>query len=253
MPGLGDFLSNTFGAVSGAFDTGARSAGARQQAQQWWEQAFESQAREEARRYDATLQVQQDTLKNNYRIALMNARSEEERNRITEEYNRAQVELAKGRLGLEYLSTAAQLRGPEDYFQQSDFMRGASERQDVPIFVQALQNNQRMPAFQAPGGAPTAVSAEGMLGQMTGQGGAGGTNVQAQNDSALAAIKGIGAAGGIKLGGGALEQLSKDELGLLKSGIEKGGPGQTALSWDTFLSGYNRSRVRNNAASAKVA
>lgn len=61
--------------------------------------------------------------------------------------------LDRGRLGLDYLSAAAQMGGPASVFQQADFLRGARQRGDVPGFLGSLANNTQLPAFTGAGNA----------------------------------------------------------------------------------------------------
>jgi hypothetical protein len=84
--------------------------------------------------------------------------------------------LAQGQLGQQYLATAAQLQGPQNTFQLSNYLRGAQGNPNVPVYLQNLMNNQGMAPFQATGNtAPTPQSAGGLLGQM-GYGGNTGAN-----------------------------------------------------------------------------
>jgi hypothetical protein len=77
--------------------------------------------------------------------------------------------LQQGQLGQQYLSTAAQLQGPQNTFQLSNYLRGAQANPNVPVYLQNLMSNQGTAGFQAPGAtAPTPVSATGLIGQMGG-------------------------------------------------------------------------------------
>jgi len=77
--------------------------------------------------------------------------------------------LQQGQLGQQYLSTAAQLQGPQNTFQLSNYLRGAAGNPNVPVYLQNLANNMAAPAFQATGTtAPTPQSAAGLIGQMGG-------------------------------------------------------------------------------------
>jgi hypothetical protein len=77
--------------------------------------------------------------------------------------------LQQGQLGQQYLSTAAQLQGPQNTFQLSNYLRGAQANPNVPVYLRNLMSNQGTAGFQAPGAtAPTPVSATGLIGQMGG-------------------------------------------------------------------------------------
>lgn len=244
-----DFFSSAMSQVAGAFNSGFNAIRDQQNFQNWLTQGLGSISTEATRQFDLNYELQKKQIDNQYQIAIRNAKTAEEAQRIQKWYQEQQVRLAESRLGLDYLTTAAQMRGPGDWAQFSDFLRGASQRQDVPVFVQALQNNTRMPAFQAAGGQPTPASADALLAQMTGQGGggaaAGGANNRSQDEMAFSAIADIGARGANQLGGGALEQLLPEELQMLASGLERAG-----YSMPAFLTQYARSRVNNRVQDA---
>ena len=63
--------------------------------------AAENASTENRRRFDATLENQQTQLKQNYQIALRNARTNDDVARANAEYQAGQLELARGRLGLD--------------------------------------------------------------------------------------------------------------------------------------------------------
>jgi len=80
--------------------------------------------------------------------------------------------LQQGQLGQQYLSTAAQLSGPQNTFQLSNYLRGAQGNPNVPVYLQNLAGNMGMPAFQGTGStAPTPLSMGGLAAGMgyTGQ------------------------------------------------------------------------------------
>jgi len=91
-----------------------------------------------------------------------------------------QIQMAQANLGLSYLGQAAQLGGPSDYFQQSNFFRGAQGNPGVPTFLSALQNGLTMPAFGATGDtAPIAQNMDTLAQQLTGGATPGVTNTPA--------------------------------------------------------------------------
>jgi hypothetical protein len=168
------------------------------------------------------------------------------------EFN-AQNALAQGQLGQQYLATAAQLQGPQNTFQLSNYMRGAQGNPNVPVYLQNLANNTGTAAFQASGStAPTPNSIGGLQSQMgganqnyyTGQQGAGGTNPGWDYNSTLNSINSIAQRGAQGLAPGSLERLSPDELAAFGSGL-----GAAGYSLPSFLNQYQNSRVGQQAPS----
>jgi hypothetical protein len=165
------------------------------------------------------------------------------------EFN-AQNALGQGQLGQQYLATAAQLQGPQNTFQLSNYLRGAAANPDVPVYLNALQNNMGLPAFQGTGNqAPTPASMSGLAAGMgAGAPASGGTDTSGGATSGwnygntLDAIKGIASKGAQALGPGSLERLSPDELQAFGSGL-----GAAGYSLPSFMSQYNSSRVGQNA------
>lgn len=146
--------------------------------------------------------------------------------------------------GLEYLKFASSLGGPADVFQSADFYRGAQQRGDLPVFLQALEKNTQLPAFQGAGTVPQeAQTAAGIASRLTGGGATtpGGYNP----DQALASIGSIFQRGATGLSGNALEQLNPSEIGILQSGAKKLG-----YSWDDWIKSYGASRVGQSASTA---
>jgi hypothetical protein len=161
--------------------------------------------------------------------------------------------LQQGQLGQQYLATASQLQGPQNTFQQSNYLRGAAANPNVPVYLQALQNNMGLPSFQATGGqAPTPASAAGLAAGMgygspasgTGSGTdtSGGATAGWNYGDTLNAIKGIASSGAQALGPGSLERLSPDELQAFGSGL-----GAAGYSLPSFMSQYQSSRVGQQA------
>jgi hypothetical protein len=162
-------------------------------------------------------------------------------------YNGAPTEAARqfnARTGLDYLTQAAQLGGPGDYFQQSNFFRGAQGNPQVPTFLSALQNGVTMSGFGATGTqAPDVQSTANLASRLTGMPQPGGATTPAGGDAALGLIGAIGRTGGTGLAPQAIEQLTPDELALFGSGLKASG-----FSMPTFLQSYRQSRVGQNAA-----
>ena len=158
----------------------------------------------------------------------------------------ANLGLAQGQLGQQYLSTAAQLQGPQNTFQLSNYLRGAQGNPNVPVYLQSLANNLGMPAFQATGTtAPTTQTAAGLAGQL------GGTQSATPGwdyNQTLGTIQNIMSRGAQSLGPGALERLTPDELAAFGSGI-----GAAGGSLPSFMQQYQQSRVAQQAPVAQTA
>jgi len=149
-------------------------------------------------------------------------------------------------LGQQYLATAAQLQGPQNTFQLSNYLRGAQANPNVPVYLQNLAQGVGQNLFVAPGqNAPTTQSAAGLVGQLGGNQSA--TPGWDYNQT-LGTIQNIMNAGAQKLAPGALENLTPDELQALGSGI--GAAGGTLPS---FLQQYAQSRVGQNAPVRQLA
>ena len=219
---------------------------------------------------DRTYKLNRDKLDNEYSIAKRQARTAEESLQIDREYKQAATALARDRLtedsrqfnmsfgegqrqfdanlglnqaklGYDLIGTAAQLRGPADYFQASNFSRGVAAQPGTATFLNALRDNTNLTGFGAQAGTPTPVSLGSLMGKLTGQGGNDGA------DAYQASIGGIGARGAHRLGAGALENLTDTERQLFYSGLDASG-----YDTPTFLDQYKRSRI-GNTGSARVA
>lgn len=161
------------------------------------------------------------------------------------EFN-AQNAIAQGNLGLQYLTQAAQLQGPQNVFQLSNFNRGAQGNQNVPVFLQALANNNAssaLPAFQGTGStAPTPLSMSTLQGGLLGSG-----NQGFNANQSLNTIAGISNAGAGKLAPGTLERLTPEELQAFGSGL-----GAVGNSLPSFLQQYQQSRPQQSAMTGDV-
>jgi hypothetical protein len=170
------------------------------------------------------------------------------------QFNGMPTEQAKefqSQMAQQYLSTAAQLQGPQNTFQLSNYLRGAAANPNVPVFLQALQNNLGLPSFQATGSqAPTPASMSGLAAGMgygspasgTGTDTSGGATAGWNYGDTLNAIRGIAQAGGQSLAPGTLEQLTPDELQAFGSGL-----GAAGYDLPSFMASYNASRIGQNA------
>jgi hypothetical protein len=155
------------------------------------------------------------------------------------EFNR-QLALQQAQLGQQYLTTAAQLQGPQNTFQLSNYLRGAQGNPNVPTYLQSLAQNIGLPTFQAPGTTPpTAQTAGGLAGQLGGW-----QNATPGWDYAqtLGTMQGIANRGAQALGPGVLERLTPDELQAFGSGL-----GAVGGSLPTFLQQYAQSRATQGA------
>jgi hypothetical protein len=138
------------------------------------------------------------------------------------ELGRAAQDIQRGELGLSWTQTLAQAgQRPEDYFASADIARGAQARQDVPIFMRALLENQAPLAGTAPGGGGQPTTAATLAEQLMGTGQAG--RREEQDRRALEAATAIFQRGGGSVLPGIMESLSTTERNLLQSAGGKGG------------------------------
>lgn len=165
------------------------------------------------------------------------AQTARERLGLDTELGRGQLGVARGALGLQALELPTKYRGPQDYFQQSDILRGLSQRQDVPMFIANLLDpmNTNATLGAGTGGSPTGFSIDNTLATLAGGGQMPMGATQGQNATALAKIKQIGQQGLTSLQPGALERLTPSELGALQSGIEYTGNNGPAWDWGDLL------------------
>lgn len=99
-----------------------------------------------------TLKLDRDRLAVDRGTAFADAWYKQEQVRLADQTH----QLAMSQLGLDYLKTDVEYRSsPDNYFKLADFEAGARARQDVPLFLQGLQQNVQGAAYQAPGGMPT--------------------------------------------------------------------------------------------------
>ena len=238
---------------------------------------------EDARRFDAGQAQAKATLDQNYKLAMMNARTQEQQFQITSQYQAANIELAKQRLafdervserdfgqrqtefntntglrqaelGQNLLSTASQLRGPSNYFQAAEYARGVASMPESSTFLSALQNNTRLADFGMQGGQPDAETIGTLAAKLTGGvGSVQGVNSQGNavsdtSNNYLAQIGNVAAKGAHQLGAGSLENLTDTERNLFTSGLDK-------LGYDsnTFLNQYKRSRIGQGIGSSRAA
>jgi hypothetical protein len=145
--------------------------------------------------------------------------------------------LQQGQLGQQYLSTASQLTGPQNWFALSNYMRGAQGNPNVPTYLNSLANNVGMPSFQAQGStAPETQNAANLAGGLQGTGGATSAN------PSVDVFKQILQQGGQNLRPGALESLTPDELQTFGAGL-----GAAGGSLPSFLQQYQQSRMGQQA------
>jgi hypothetical protein len=148
--------------------------------------------------------------------------------------------IAQGTLGLNYLTTASQMGGPSDVFNQIDFLRGARARGDVPQFLGALASNTQLPGFSGAGTTPQeAMTAAGLAAKLGGT-----APITSYNpDQALAQIGSIFQRGATGLTPGSLERLDPNELAVLKAGGLKLG-----YDPDAWLRSYQRAGIGQQAS-----
>lgn len=225
---------------------------------------------ENTRRWDATFDQKDRELAQNYKINMANARTQRDQMKATREYQNGQLQnlrdrlafdrekqaqdlgLQQATLGYELIKTGATLRGPENYFQASNYARGVAAQPGTATFLSALRNNAQLAGYGAQAGAPTAASLNGMTASFLGQPGAG-AGAGGGADSYLKQIHDVAAAGGHKVGAGKWEQMTDTERKLFLSGLEAPDEQGRAYDADTFLSQLRSSRIGNRAGSALTA
>jgi hypothetical protein len=218
-----------------------------------------------SRQADRGLDQRADEIENSYRISLMQARTAQDAQRATAEYQQAQTQLARDRLawdreygsaqlGYNVLNMASQMRGADNYFQAANFARGVADDPRSNTFLTALQNNTRLRDFGAQSGTPNAYTIGSLSAKLgTPINGSTATGSNDANAAYLNQTHALGAAGAHKLGAGSLESLSEDELGLLKSGLEAPDEQGKAFNWSNFLGDYKRSRIGQGVAGSRAA
>lgn len=162
------------------------------------------------------------------------------------ELGRGNLALGQARLGLDTLSEAARLRGPENYFQEADFVRGAGQRQDIPMFLQGRQAD-----FQVRGGDPNPVSLQSISNRITGGVGAPAGGVGSpggQDEMALNAIRTKAMNPHNQFAAGEWESWTPDEQKLFLSGVGKAG-----MSESGFLTQLRRSRIGQGIVGSRAA
>lgn len=216
--------------------------------------AYQAASDENARRWNADfgLRRQQARSQNRYqdaqaqniadRLAFDRENAAADRAQRESEFART-FGLNQARLGYDLIGTAANLRGPSNYFQASNYARGVAAQPGTSTFLSALQNNTRLADFGRQAGAPDAET----LGSLTAKLGGGGANpggaATGTDDSYLRQIHAIAARGGGQLGAGQWEQLTPTEQKAFLSGLEAPDELGKAYDADTFLSQWARSRI----------
>ena len=120
--------------------------------------------------------VQKAQIDNQYKIAKLQAKTAQEQMEIDRWYKGEQLKLAAQAAelernkfafeqqkfnigtGLDILKTGAQMGGPADYVQATNFARGVAANPTFSAAVQALLANQQLPTFIQPAGVPTPLS-----------------------------------------------------------------------------------------------
>ncbi len=171
-------------------------------------------------------------------------------------------ELNRSELGLQVLQFEAQLGGPDNWVQASNFARGVNEGGYAQFVDALLKNQQAGPAFQAPvGQAPTPMSLDTLAAKLgagqtagtnqnqtpvagttpTGSGTVPGTPASIQNSPTYQGIKQVLLQGAHKLPAGTLESLDPTEIAMMQSVAKDIGLGEEGyMRW---LRDYQNSRV----------
>lgn len=270
---LGTNPLNQLGNTIGRTPTGAAlpsvSQAQQQQSNAAQAQALEAYFAEERRRWDADYSQKQKNIDNQYDLARRSAKTAEAAQALDDWYKRESAALARERLtqdkyefdktheldvqkfgldqaklGYDLIGTAAQLRGPENYFAAAEYARGVSGNPQTSTFLSALQNNTKMADYGAQGGLPNPET----LGTLTAKLNAGGNAVTDNSGNYLAQVGNIAAKGAHQLGPGSLESLTDTERSLFGSGLDELGVDKA-----TFLDQYRRSRVGQGIAGVRAA
>lgn len=143
-------------------------------------------------------------------------------------------QLSKASLGLEYLKFSSTLSGPNNYFQASNFARGA-QASGASAFLQSLQANQQSAAFQGQGpGGPDPLTAASLTSKLNGSG----PDTSSTDAANLASIGSVLGAGPGQLAPGTLESLDPNEMALLSSG-----GGQLGYDVPQWLRTYQKGQI----------
>lgn len=213
---------------------------------------------EETRRWDAEHGLKQQQLDQQYSIAKMNASTQAEQLALDKWYRKESIKLEREKMaqqerqfntttGVNLMGMASQLRGPKDLFQAMAFSRGLGQVPEVPTFLEGIRGNAMLSAFQAPGGVPDPETLNSLMAKVGGDPSGGPSASGTGNpNAALDSIRGIASQGAHRIKG--LERLNPMEMGAFQSGLDAVG-----VDTPSFLSQYNRSRIRNNISSANVA
>lgn len=270
--GFLDSFLGTATSPSTAFNVGAGSATTRYPAQggqtyaqpQWSAEDWDVYLARQQEVQDREYQLQKDRLKQEYTTAMRNARTNQDRERAAARYNEGQLRLSEdrlkfdrdtqaqefglkqARLGYDLIGTAAQLRGPANFYQASEYSRGVSQMPQTSTFLSALQSNARMAGYGAQGGLPERETLDTLTAKLGG--GTGLQNGAPGEDQTLAQIGNIAAKGAHQIGAGGLEQLTQTERDLFGSGLDRLG-----IDRNTFLDQYARSRVNQRVGTTRAA
>lgn len=182
---------------------------------------------EDARRWEKNYTQKSTEINNTYKIALKNARTQQEVAEANRWYQEQQVGLSKDRLqfdretqsqefglkqqefglkqanlGYDLIGTAAGLKGPSNYFAASNLARNTAAQPGTSTFLSALQNNTRLAGFGQQAGAPQGETLGTLTAKLTGADtgtGAAGNVIDGTVTAASSAPAGV--AGAITTGG----------------------------------------------------
>lgn len=224
------------------------------------EREFEHQASMQSRSLSAQSGMHKSSLANALKIAKMG--NETQRYGIdvgAETARRGQdfsQEQARWTNALNYLSMAAQLRGPDDWLSYLNFTRGAAAG-DAPAFLKSLMDSMGLvhPSTELglpdwapiPGGQVNAPSMAGLSAAMGGPGGGVAAGGGTSQDAVANTINMVRTAANNmgRLPGGALEDMSEDERNFFL-----GTAGSLGYSVPSLLDSYQRSRIGQGSARA---
>lgn len=154
-------------------------------------------------------------------------------------------QLGLGKIGVDLVTTAAGLTGPEDVFKYTDLLRGGNMLGGVPYFLGGLLGGTNgVSGFGAPSGTPTPMTMDSILKGLGGGGmggalsdGTGASELQRNADSFKGVLGSMLSGGMHQFAPGSLEGLNQSELGLLQ-----GASGKLGYNWSDLVQQYQNSR-----------
>lgn len=225
---------------------------------------------EDARRFDTQQSLQKQQIDNQYKIAMQQARTQQDVAEANRWYQEQQVQLSRDRLafddrtqqqefglkqanlGYNLINTQANLSGPSNYFAASNSARNIAAQPGTSGFLSALQNNTRLAGYGAQGAAPQAETLATITAKLTGADG-GATGQSAASGVAVDASGGATGNYGVTTGGrNAEDNAYLNQIhGIAQRGAHRIGAGQweqlSPTEQKLFLSGLQTADEQGNA------